>query len=509
MMENLALLLKELNIQVPGGGRTASCVPELAIDHVTEDSRRCRPGSLFVAAEGTHVDGHRFLPDAAKLGCTVALVGNKKASAPKGMTLVPVDKPRQALSLIAQHLAGDPSHHMKVLAVTGTNGKTTITYMLESIFRAAGLKSGIIGTINYRWEGHCEPAPQTTPSAERLADTLAAMKRDGVQAVAMEVSSHACDQHRIDGIRLQAAALTNLTQDHLDYHGTMERYEQAKLRLFSEVLRANPEGIAVINIDAAAGRRFASQTPADFTLTYSLNQSQALLHTRRITFSPKGMCLHVVLHDTPVQIDLPLHGIYNAMNALTALGLAISAGIPLKAIREGLASLQGVPGRFEFVEAGQPFPVIVDYAHTPDSLTQTLLQAQGFARYKLIVVFGCGGDRDAGKRPMMGKAAALLADEIVITNDNPRTEDPTRITDAIVEGILEASHKHCRWAVMPDRAEAIRHALSIARKGDAVLIAGKGHEDYQILGDKRIHFDDREVAREALENQYGHAGTAR
>lgn len=498
MKINLALLLKELLIPALGMDMPAGCPPDLEIGHVTEDSRRCTPETLFVAAKGTRVDGHEFLPNAAGLGCQVALVGRDDVAAPEGMVLIPVEKPRQALALIAQALAGDPSRQMKVLAVTGTNGKTTVTYILESIFRAAGLKPGVIGTINYRWEGHCEPAPQTTPSAEQLANTLAAMKNDGVQAVAMEISSHAIDQHRIDGIHLQSAALTNLTQDHLDYHKTMALYEKAKFRLFSEVMQTNPEAIAVLNVDDASGQRFAANLPADHTLRYSMNKADALLHITNILFSRRGMKLDVALQGKSIQIELPLHGMYNAMNALTAIGLAVSAGIPMDAVAEGLRTMKGVPGRFEFVEAGQPFPIIVDYAHTPDSLTQTMIQAQGFASRKLIVVFGCGGDRDTGKRALMGQAAAQLADEIIVTNDNPRTEDPEAISEAILEGIRRPEHTQAKYCVILDRGDAIRHALGLATKNDAVLIAGKGHEDYQIHGDKRIHFDDREVARAAL-----------
>lgn len=490
---DLDLLLKELNL-LPD----KECPTGLAVEAVSDSSRDCGPETLFVAIAGTKVDGHSFLADAAGRGCRVALVSRKDLRAPKGMTLVPVANTRRALALIAQRLAGDPSRELLVLGVTGTKGKTTVTYLLESILRAAGLKTGVLGTVNYRWNEHIEvaSAPQTTPSPMELARYLAAMKRDGVQAVAMEVSSHAIDQYRIDGISFKAAGLTNLTRDHLDYHETVEQYCQAKERLFTEVL--SPQAVAVLNLDDSAGRRFALSTCAAQILGLSLHRFEARLRVKAIQFFRAGMRIDAIYDGHSLRLETPMHGLFNVQNCLVAAGLALAAGLPEEAIRKGLAATQGAPGRFEFINAGQQFPIIIDYAHTPDSLTQLLLNARGLTRRRLIVVFGCGGDRDAGKRPLMGNAAARVADVAIVTNDNPRTEEPQAIAQAIVEGIEAGRGPDLRWHVQLDRREAIKEAIEMASAEDTIVIAGKGHENYQILGATKIHFDDKEEAIAAL-----------
>jgi len=489
---NLDALLNQCHIPVLLGD-----TPDWPIRAVTDNSKACNAETLFVAIRGQKADGHDFLAEAAERGARVALVSQSDAPAPPGLRLLTVANTRRALALAAQCLAGDPTREMLVLAVTGTNGKTTVTYLLEAIFRAAGLKPGVIGTISYRWDGHDEPAPQTTPSPLELADRLARMKADGVGAVAIEVSSHAIDQCRADGIHFRAAALTNLTQDHLDYHATMDAYGRAKERLFSEMLADCPGAVAVLNLDDAAGRRFVQTNRAARTMGYSLYHPEAELLVQSIFFHAGGMRLDAAYQGRPLAIESPMHGLFNAVNCLTAAGLALAAELPLEAIQAGCAAMPGAPGRFEFIQAGQSFPVIVDYAHTPDSLTQALLYARGFARRHLIAVIGCGGDRDPGKRPLMGRAAARLADEVIVTNDNPRTEEPTAIAEAIVEGIKQGAGAGLQWHVQLDRREAIRQAIARATADDAVIIAGKGHEDYQILGTTKHHFDDREEARAA------------
>ena len=495
-MENRQLLLpllEELNIFYDG-----ACSRELAVAAVSDDSRRCDARTLFVAVPGTRVDGHDYLEEAARRGARAALICRRDVTPPPGMACLVVENPRRALSMIAQRLAGDPSRQMKVVAVTGTNGKTTVTYLMESIFRAARLKPGVIGTIQYRWGSHVEAAPQTTPPPAFLAQCMADMQADGVQAVAMEVSSHAIDQYRVDGVKLDAAGFTNLTQDHLDYHNTMEEYGRAKERLFTEVLPMNSGGVAVLNLDDPAGRAFAESSRASKLIGVSLYRDAASLRVSQIQIYPDGMRIDVCYQGEGFSLRTPLRGFYNAQNCIVAAGLALAVGIDFSQIVAGCAALRCVPGRFEPVEAGQDFPIIVDYAHTPDSLLQTLLTARGLATRKLIAVFGCGGDRDPGKRPLMGQAAARLADHIIITNDNPRSEDPALIAEAIERGVRERAMTDVKYEICLDRKTAIERAIAIAKHEDAVIIAGKGHEDYQITGQARVHFDDREVARAAV-----------
>lgn len=493
----LGTLLHETNLTAEG---LAGEAQGLAITAVTDRAQDCNPETLFVAIAGVKADGHAFLGQAAERGARAALVSRRDVTAPRGMSLVYVPNTRHALAVIAQHLAGNPSRAMQVVGVTGTKGKTTVSYLLESIFEKAGLVSGVLGTVNYRWGGRVavEVAPQTTPSPMDLARYLAQMKAEGVRAVAMEVSSHAIDQCRTDGIQFQAAALTNLTRDHLDYHQTIEQYVQAKERLFTEVLPANPSGVAVLNLDDPCGRRFLTAGKASRALGFSLFRDEAELRVDMIRFLTAGLKIHAVWQERPLVLTSPMHGFFNVQNCLTATGLALAIGIPVEAIQAGLAATHGAPGRFEPVLAGQSFPIIVDYAHTPDSLLQVLLTARGLAQRRLIVVFGAGGDRDPGKRPLMGQAAARLADEVIITNDNPRTEAPGPIAEAIAEGVRQCAPSSLRWQIDLDRHAAIRRAIAQARPGDAVVIAGKGHENYQILGTEKIHFDDREEARAAV-----------
>ena len=493
-MPDLAALLTSLKIKT-----LSPCRAGIQIHAVAEDSRRAGPGVLFVAIQGSAADGHAFLESAAAAGSPAALVGRAGLKAPAGMALILVESPREALARLAQNLAGDPSHAMKVIGVTGTNGKTTVTYLLDSIFKAAGLKSGVIGTIAYRWPGHEEVANNTTPSPVTLADCMARMRAEGVGAVAMEVSSHAIDQFRAHGIRFAAAGLTNLTQDHLDYHTTMEAYEAAKGRLFTELLPENPDGVAVINIDDDAGKRYLAQVGAERALTFSLSETAAGLSLTSLTQLRDGSRLDVRdPQGIARNLITPLYGLFNAQNALAAAALALAAGIEWEAITAGLRAASPAPGRFEMVRAGQPFPIVVDYAHTPDALEKLLHNARGLASRRLIVVFGAGGDRDPTKRAPMGRAAARLADVIIVTNDNPRTEKPEPIAAKIAEGIGERGRAGLEWEILLDRRAAIRKAVAMAAPGDAVVIAGKGHEDYQILGKEKTHFDDREEARAAV-----------
>jgi UDP-N-acetylmuramoyl-L-alanyl-D-glutamate--2,6-diaminopimelate ligase len=374
---------------------------------------------------------------------------------------------------------------MTMVGVTGTNGKTTTTYLLESIFGAAGLVPGLIGTTGLRVGGRPTPFDRTTPEAPDLQRVLARMAAEGVRAVAMEVSSHGLHQHRVDGTRYGCAIFTNLTQDHLDYHGTLEEYFRSKARLFTPSLSDR----AVVNGDSAEGRVLADRGEVP-TVTFGLDPGSDIVATN-VQVSASGVAFDV----DGLPIRSRLRGTFNVYNCLGALAAARQVGIEDGAIAEGISSLTGVPGRLEPVEVGQPFTVLVDYAHTPDSLDNVLRAARELTEARLLVVFGCGGDRDRGKRPLMGQAATRLADLTVVTSDNPRSEDPGAIIDGIEAGARRGGGA---YVVEPDRRAAIRLAISDARAGDVVILAGKGHETGQQFRDRTIPFDDRAVAAEEL-----------
>lgn len=491
-MQQLAALLDKAQVVVQGH------VPDVTIKAVTDDSRQCGAGVLFVAIRGVKVDGHEFLANVADKGSTIALVEGDDVRAPAGVTLIKVHNSRRALAQLSQAIVGSPSEAMQVYGVTGTNGKTTVTYLLESILKAAGKKVGVLTTVEYRWGEHHEVASHTTPSPTMLADLFSRMHADGIDTVVMEVSSHALDQYRVDGIHFAVAGFTNLTQDHLDYHQTMDVYRSAKERFFTELAQASPGCAAVLNGDDPTGEIFMQSSQASRKFDYGFASEKAAVRLLRLLNDSRGMVLDILAEGKPIKVRTPMRGFFNAQNILTAVAMAYGGGVDESAITEGLSEMRGAPGRFEFVDAGQPFPVIVDYAHTPDALLQVLLNARGYARRRLIVVFGCGGDRDTGKRRPMGVAAAQLGDYLFITNDNPRSEAPAQIAEAIVEGVESVERTGLQYEVVLDRREAIKRAVAQATPVDAIVIAGKGHEDYQILGDKRTHFDDREQAREAL-----------
>ena len=478
----------------------------LSIDHVTDVSSDCGEGSIFVALKGLRVDGHTFLADAAQHGAKLALVSEMPSAVPESMTLIQVDDTRRALGPLAQSVAGEPSRSMDVVGVTGTNGKTTSVYLVEAILRAAGRKPGIISTIVNRWNDQEIISEETTPSAAKIAQRFAHMRDDGVDCVAMEVSSHAIEQRRTDGIRFRAMALTNLSQDHLDYHGTMEEYAAVKKSIFVRMREENPDAIAVINVEDEVGKEIASSFDPDHLITYGIRCPEADLLGEAILFRENSMRLMFNFRGRAFDVDTPLLCYFNALNCMTAAGLCLALGIEPEAIDQGCQAVHGVPGRFESVDAPPGIKVIVDYAHTPDALSQVLRNARGFARKRLIAVFGCGGDRDQSKRPLMGKIAAEFADEVIITNDNPRTEDPEQIASEIVAGMSSPDEKKSkRHRVILNRRSAIHFGIQNATDGDVVVIAGKGHEDYQIVGDRRLRFDDREVAREMIRGLTGQA----
>jgi UDP-N-acetylmuramoyl-L-alanyl-D-glutamate--2,6-diaminopimelate ligase len=397
------------------------------------------------------------------------------------------------VGIMAANRRGNPAAKMVMIGVTGTNGKTTTTHVIESILRAAGARPGIIGTVSNRYGGVEKPASYTTPTSVGLQALLREMLDAGTTHVVMEVTSQAIDQARIAGIFFHVAAFTNLTQDHLDYHGTMEAYFDAKALLFSRYLRAG-DGVGVAYVDFEYGKKMLEHA-RDRKIACS-TAGRADVWAQRADFSIDGIDADLVTPRGPLPIQSPLLAAHNLQNIVVAVGVAEALGLPYEAIRQGIAALRGVPGRLERVDVPGP-AVLVDYAHTPDALERAIAAVRPLTKGKLVVVFGCGGDRDRTKRPKMGLIGARDADLAIITSDNPRTENPQSIVDMIVAGARESGRDN--FAVEVDRRAAIRQALAQSTSGDTVLIAGKGHEDYQILGKTKIHFDDREEARAAAE----------
>lgn len=468
-----------------------------AIDRVVYDSRKAGPGALFAALPGTRVDGHEFLAQVASQGATAALVSKAWAKAhPEGAPLpcLVVEDTRVAMARVACELTGHPSRKMKLVGVTGTNGKTTTTNLIRAIMDEAGMSSGILGTLGVVYAGKQAETGHTTPQSPDLQALLAEMVEAGVHGVAMEVSSHAIDQARVYGCAFQVVVHTNVSQDHLDYHGTMEAYTEVKTRLFNWKATGHPPGKGVVNLDDPSGVAFRKAAGNLPLITYGIDAGPgALLWASDIESFPAGsrFLVHWEGQAHPVSIALP--GRFNVYNALAAFGAGLALGQSPELIATALARAPGVPGRAEVVsEPGAPFTVWVDYAHTPDGLVNVLEAARALNPARLIAVFGCGGDRDRTKRPLMGAAASRLADLTILTSDNPRSEDPMAILAEIEPGVAGPHHK------IPDRAEAIAFAMAEARPGDLVVIAGKGHETYQIFADRTIHFDDREEARAAL-----------
>jgi UDP-N-acetylmuramoyl-L-alanyl-D-glutamate--2,6-diaminopimelate ligase len=470
--------------------------PPAAVTGLTADSRQVTPGDCFVAVPGFKQDARRFIPEATRRGATLVVTeGEEARDADVAQVIVP--SARVALAQLADAYYDHPSRALTVVGITGTNGKTTTSYLVEALLAARGLGTGVIGTIQYVLGRETRPASQTTPEAVELQRMLAEMRASGVRGVAMEVSSHALALHRVDGIEFDVAVFTNLTQDHLDFHGTLEEYGRAKRRLFELLARsAKPAPTAVVNADDPAGASMVAGHRGR-VLTYG-RAAGALV--RAVEHASGGDGIRLVV-DTPrgrVAAASPLIGEHNVSNLLAAIGVGVALDLSPDAIATALARVPGVPGRFEQVHAGQPFLVVVDYAHTPDALARVLATARKLTRGRLGAVFGCGGDRDRTKRPIMGEIAARLADRVWVTSDNPRTERPQAIVDDVLAGVRRATADGSRWEAEPDRYAAIAGALAWARPDDVVVIAGKGHETYQIVGTDVLPFDDREVARRIL-----------
>jgi UDP-N-acetylmuramoyl-L-alanyl-D-glutamate--2,6-diaminopimelate ligase len=459
------------------------------------DSRRVTPESLFVALPGSKTDGHKFIEHAVKRGAAAILV-EQPISSIKRATVIRVTDAREAMARLAAQFYGHAYRKMKVIGVTGTNGKTTTAFMIQRILKEAGIRAGLIGTVRYEIGERVIPAARTTPEAVELHEMMAQMVRQNCGAVVMEVSSHSLVQKRVLGIDFDVAVFTNLTQDHLDYHKTMDSYFDAKSILFQSLSINGKIGIAVVNVDDTRGRGLMAMPLKAAKLSYGI-ENDAMVRGRMLAVNCVGLKFDVVTPKGEDRISLPLFGRYNVSNALGALGACMALGVRLPTMARALKSLPAVPGRLERVDCGQPFQVFVDYAHTDDALKNMLTTLRESAKKRLLVCFGCGGNRDTRKRALMGRVAGELADFSVLTSDNPRKEEPHAIISQIEEGFAGSSGA-AKYEVVEDRREAINRVLAMAEEGDIVVIAGKGHETYQEFADTVISFDDREIAREYL-----------
>lgn len=492
-MKSLHHILSQLDVKHISGNE------DVQILDITADSRAVKDGSLFIALDGATVDGHNYVNQAVASGAKAIVVSKAVDISTSDVCVITVNDTRAAMMSIVPYFFDYPANKMRMIGVTGTNGKTTTTHMIRHILKAQGHKVGVIGTVHIMIGDTSYPIHNTTPDVVDLQHILHQMVEEGVAYCVMEVSSHALALGRIAGVEFDTAVFTNLTQDHLDFHKTFENYLAAKCKLFTQVSSDNQHKDnkgAVINIDDAYGPRVVEQTTAP-TITYG-TMGKGTLNATHIEMSTKSSEYKVVYNGESYDVSMNTTGLFNVYNTLAAIGACLQEGIAMSSIDAALKTFSAVPGRFELIEEGQDFAVVVDYAHTPDGLQNILETAKAIKENRIIVVFGCGGDRDATKRPIMGRIAAEYGDVIYVTSDNPRTEDPVKIVEDVAVGVREALRAGTSYEVIVDRREAINHAIHNARSGDIVIIAGKGHENYQILKEETIHFDDREEARRAL-----------
>ncbi len=474
---------------------------DLNISSIAYDSRKVEPESLFVAIPGHNHDGSQFIEEAGQKGASAFITEISKPNFQEfefgsdKLTGIQVEDSRHALAWVSSQFFNEPSQHLKLTGITGTNGKTTITYLLESIFKAHGEEYGVIGSIEYRYGNKNISSPMTTPESLEINSFLAKMVAENISHCCMEVSSHSLALKRVRELNFAVGVFTNLTRDHLDYHQTQEHYKNAKKSLFKD---CNVQK-QVINIDDPVGREIVFETNVS-TLTTGLKE-KADVTAEGYALSEEGIRFILKSPSGSQAILSPLLGWHNLNNILSASAVALHYNIPLDVIAEGIRNLNKVPGRFEKIDSGQDFVVAVDYAHTDDALSNALKAARNLTRNQLVVVFGCGGDRDPGKRKLMGEVALRLSDYAIITSDNPRTEDPSQIIEHICEGLPKNAENGTHYSIIPSREKAIEEAINMANSGDFVLIAGKGHEDYQIIGKEKIHFDDREEAARALDKR--------
>lgn len=505
---NLSRLLKPISHLASDNTASVPDSFDPVINSIHYNSKDVEKGGLFVAIKGLVADGHDYIDDAVKNGASV-IITEKPVRADNAVVYC-VTNSRKALAIISATFHNNPSHGMNIIGITGTNGKTTITYLLESILKKSGIKTGVIGTINYRYDDKEFQNPMTTPESLDLQKILFEMKRAGVTHVVMEISSHAIDLDRIEGCSIDSAVFTNLTQDHLDYHQSMEDYWDCKKRLFTDFLPVcgkTKKITAIINTKNSYGKELVSILNYPVITTGTIDSD---VKPMNVSLTIDGITASV---STPVgefELNSSIIGEHNLENILNAVGAAIASGISLEAIKTGLENVS-IPGRLEKIFNNRKISVFVDYAHTPDALKNVLSTIKPLTSGKVICVFGCGGDRDTSKRPQMGKIAEKHSDRLVVTSDNPRTENPNLIISHILNGIdgksftgrsdefarQEESKLHY---IEPDRQKAIRYSINSAKQGDSVLIAGKGHETYQITNTGTIDFDDRKEAKTALEN---------
>ncbi len=467
-------------------GDTSTCVTG-----VSYDSRQIEPGYMFVCVEGFNRDGHDYIDEAIQKGAVSVLVQKEVGIKDERVVVVRVKDTRKAMAGIGHVFYNFPSHRLKIIGVTGTNGKTTTTYLIKSILEEAGYKVGLIGTIANRIGDRIMPAQRTTPEAFDLHRMFAEMLDHGVDYVVMEVSSHSLDLGRVGYVDFDIGIFTNLSRDHLDFHGTQEKYLDAKVKLFKSTDKAN-----IINADDGVKDLIISKIrhlPTPF-FTYGVG-NRADYMAEDIELSPGSVKYNLSMKDGRFPLEVKIPGMFSVYNSLAAVSAMMVEGIPPEAIQEGLKKVEGVKGRFECIDTGRGYAVIIDYAHTPDGLEKVLAAIKGFARGRIITVFGCGGNRDKEKRPLMGEVAGRWSDFVVITSDNPRKEEPYRIIDQILPGVEKTG---CSYICIVDRREAIKYALDIAQKDDIVLLAGKGHETYQEFADRTVEFDERKVVREIL-----------
>ena len=505
----LSDLLDALPSRLAARGRAAG-EDDPIIRGVTYDSRGVSPGDLFVALRGENHDGHDYLAQALELGAAALLV----EAAPEGLqsrgrAVVSVSDTRRALAPIARRFYGSPADELRLIGVTGTNGKTSTTFLIESILEAAGIAVGIVGTVEIRYGDHRERTANTTPESLDLQRTLRAMCTSGISAAALEVSSHGLSLGRVEGCRFEVGAVTNLTPEHLDFHETMDSYLEVKTRLFRDFLAT--EASAVVNVDDPRADAFLAAAREAGARTIRVSRRTdipAEIQVERAEVTLDGTRAALRLPSGPLDVELPLVGDFNVENMAVAVGVAVALGIEPDVIARGITACTQVPGRTERVGADvENAPtILVDYAHTPDAVEKLLRTIRPLARGRLITVFGCGGDRDRSKRPLMAEAVVEFSDRAIATSDNPRTEDPLAILSDVEAGLgglrrvegSELDRTERSYALVVDRREAIALALGIARPEDTVVLAGKGHEDYQIIGREKLPFDDRVEARQAL-----------
>lgn len=461
---------------------------DIEITGIAYDSRRVKPGNLFICIKGYQTDGHRYIESAVLKGAAAVLVQDEIKNIP--VPCLQAADTRKALAQAAAAFHGHPEKKLRVIAVTGTNGKTTVTTLVKSILEFAGKSVGLIGTNANMIGSTVLPTERTTPESLELFELFARMAEAGIEYVVMEVSSHSLYLHRVFGIPFAVAAFTNLTQDHLDFHETMENYYQAKRMLFAMC------DIAVINSDDTYGKRLTDERLSPI-ITYSIDSASDFQATD-VRISPRGVIFNLSAEGKTHAVRLGIPGRFSVYNALTAFTVCAALGLPAEKIVDALVVAKGVPGRAETVYTHTDYTVLIDYAHTPDGLENIVKTVKGFTQGRVITLFGCGGDRDPVKRPIMGEIAGRLSDYCIITSDNPRTEEPMSIIRQIEEGMKRTS---CAYTVIENRREAIRHALDSAQAGDCIILAGKGHETYQIIGTEKRHFDEREVIRDILEQQ--------